>query len=249
MIYHEANHVLWTTNTFSFRKPDDFSTFLKQRTTLQTQLITKLHFVLVIKYNPYELRKWQSKVSYTVIKKLESIREAHFCFSEAFFYWYGKDDFKRILKNELAQFTRNFRMHAPLRATTVIMDNRFDSKKKQKLSHTQRLEIAEELRNGLLDPEGAAKWQADHDAELADLARMKEREKEIKAAKDEMRRTGRICSFTNAEDCARHRQQRQDAKDAREGRRRKTPFIAESCICLHRGDGEPLQAAAVSSFD
>ena len=41
-IYHEANHVLWSTNLFSLHNPDAVLQFMSRRTTDQLALITKL---------------------------------------------------------------------------------------------------------------------------------------------------------------------------------------------------------------
>ncbi len=72
-IYNEANHVLWTTNTYSFNDAGySLCRFIDDRTTHQKRLLRKLRFQMDWVWG--EERNWKHWLKITLIRSLTGLR-------------------------------------------------------------------------------------------------------------------------------------------------------------------------------
>ena len=72
-VFNEANHVLWTTNTFSFDDADPtFNAFIDSRTTRQKQLLRNLRLCMDWVYE--DDQSWNRALRVTLIKSLTGLR-------------------------------------------------------------------------------------------------------------------------------------------------------------------------------
>ena len=193
-LYEEANHLLWTTNTFSFEDPQTFSKFFGSLNPAQKRNLTSIHISADIGglgsyYNisAYQRARWDSDywgkgLKISNLKMLRGVQTLHLCINQGFqclTRGYGNQSPEKVI--ELAQeadMDSILRLRAlPLKHATVIV-----SDDAEKLKHTggmahrwtviKKNEYAERVRVQLADPGGAELVKTE--AEVANLERKTE---------------------------------------------------------------------------
>jgi len=187
MVYHEANRILWRSNTFSFNSSEGFSTFLGRRTSLQLHFLTKLHLIFDSRDFDPDYTAWTKTLSVPVIKGL---REVHFYVAEDFLNPYDIFIRHRVLPRPFG-LIKHFRLHS-LREVTVIIDSANSHvEKKENLTHSKCVEWSEEIRQELLHPAAATIWQNEQTAQaekFADSAGVCARKKSRKSRRKRCKR-------------------------------------------------------------
>ena len=193
-LYEEANHLLWTTNTFSFEDPQTFGKFFGSLNPAQKRNLTSIHISADIGglgsyYNisAYQRARWDSDywgkgLKIPNLKMLRGVQTLHLCINQGFqclTRGYGNESPEILI--ELAQkadMESILRLRAlPLKHATVMV-----SDDAEKLKHTggmayrwtvtKKNEYAESIRVQLADPGGAELVKTE--AEVAKLERKTE---------------------------------------------------------------------------
>lgn len=157
-IYSEANHVLWTTNTFSFRNTFSFDDFMEERTNLQRRLLKSLR--LQMNWAWGDDLHWKHAFSTTTIISLAGLRNLRLQINhsvEAGFYQRAKTCGNKLALFEPKHLAVMHRLALfPLIDVEVFVGVHF-----QQCNHDaygmarNRKEYAEAIRKVLLDPNGA----------------------------------------------------------------------------------------------
>ena len=158
-IYSEANHVLWTTNTFSFRDTFSFVGFMEERTTPQKRLLKRLR--LQMNWAWGDDRLWKHAFSTTVIISLVGLRNLRLQINhsvEAGFYRRAKTRENKLALFEPKHLALMHRMAMfPLVDVEVFVGVHFQQQCNPDAYGMagDRKEYAEAIRKVLLDPNGA----------------------------------------------------------------------------------------------
>ena len=176
-MYTEANVVLWTTNTFSFREATfAFESFMRCRTTHQKQLLRRLR--LQVESSIEAKGSWNSVLDISVIRSLtglKSLRLQFDCAIDADTYDQVKTHGATLLMSQRLEVPWVDRLATlPLSEVEVFvscLDDRvlWDQDGRCRLAELNdslwtvqdRAEYAEEIRQRLLNPKGAelyAQW-------------------------------------------------------------------------------------------
>ncbi|KAG7005344.1 ATP-dependent RNA helicase dbp6 [Physcia stellaris] len=152
-IYAEANHILWTTNTFSCCDGITFQRFMKTRTLSQKRLIRNLRFEMDWEFGDWKL--WNKALSMPLVKSMIGLRtlRLNILYELKEYLWQDvKDNFL-----ESTSFTEGLRKLSTLPLTDAEVAFRISE-------HTSRPGLwqkvdrdacAQKLREILLNPEGA----------------------------------------------------------------------------------------------
>lgn len=160
-IYEEANHLLWSTNTFSFDHPTSFNKFLQSLNPAQKRNLTALHFnTFICAYSgPYE---WGVALKISYINMLRGIETLHFSFERDWErdYPYGAFEYSREgveadMERDIEPFLRLRAL--PAKNVTVVLS---DNQSKERSDGTrwtlgEKLAYAEDIRIQMLNPQGA----------------------------------------------------------------------------------------------
>ncbi|CAF9942824.1 MAG: hypothetical protein ALECFALPRED_010096 [Alectoria fallacina] len=178
-IYEEANLLLWSTNTFSFEDPTSFEKFMSKLTFLQKRKLTKMH--ISIDWLSYRYEQWERVLKIRLLEKLKGLKTVHLCFDQDLVRLASWPD-ESILLEEDTSSTGLFASRQILvldypqlepfgalqmlhlqHATVVIADKTGDAEQSTSRwsVHKQR-EVAEKLRNKLLEPEGVKVFMAEY---------------------------------------------------------------------------------------
>ena len=193
-LYEEANHLLWTTNTFSFEDPQTFGKFFGSLNPAQKRNLTSIHISADIGglgsyYNisAYQRARWDSDywgkgLKISNLKMLRGVQTLHLCINQGFqclTRGYGTESPEKVIERaQEADMDSILRLRAlPLKHATVIV-----SDDAERLKHTggmahrwtviKKNEYAERIRVQLADPGGAELVKTE--AEVANLERKTE---------------------------------------------------------------------------
>ena len=152
-IYREANHLLWTTNTFAFQEEVTFEKFMQCISPTHKSILSKLHIRL--NYGDGTLRLWKKVMRLSLINGLRGLRTLHLSLDQDV----GQGSqllqhFHELSPEALTEPILRLRL-LPLKHVTVILsDNRhmMNPLGKKHLTFHEKREIAEYLRNKLLNP-------------------------------------------------------------------------------------------------
>ncbi|KAI4263405.1 MAG: hypothetical protein L6R42_001454 [Xanthoria sp. 1 TBL-2021] len=161
-IYVEANRILWTTNTFSFRDGVTFSEFMKTRNIHQKRLIQNLRFEML--WGWLDERHWNSALNMALIKSLTGLRTLRLqivCNVEKELWDHTKDRFVRV-----TSYTDGLRKLSilPLKSVEVAVGSsrhdRYDGLGTRPWNDhlwkkSDMDQCAEDLKSLLLNPKGA----------------------------------------------------------------------------------------------
>ena len=189
-LYEEANHLLWTTNTFSFEDPKTFGKFFGSLNAAQKRNLTKIHISADISgtssayTTAYQRARWDENYWGTGLKipnlnMLRGVHTLHLCVNQTF---EGMSRlFGSLSVEELIETTLEADMEIILRlralsvkhVTVVVSDNptRLNRISRSDLRWTavRKAEYAESIRSQLVNPDGAELVKAE--AEVAIRAR------------------------------------------------------------------------------
>lgn len=183
-IYTEANPMFWATNTFSFRDPGEYRGFMEDRTSAQKATLTKLHLDMDWADRSYG-HAWEMYGS-----SLAMIRGFRNLKSLSIHIDHGFPSAKMLMPhvwNRSLEALSRYRV-LPLQSVQVVVMNAVeteDASPDESMTHQECVALAEEIREPLLDANGARKLE---EAALA-------------------KRKAKICRmWSTEEDCARYRE-------------------------------------------
>ena len=154
-IYAEANHILWTTNTFSCGDGITFQRFIKTRTHSQKRLIRNLRFEMEWKIDFGDWKIWNKALSMPLVKSMIGLRtlRLNILYELKEYRWQDvKDDFV-----ESFFFTEGLRRLStlPLTGAEVAFRISGHTSRPGLWQKVDRDACAQKLREILLNPEGA----------------------------------------------------------------------------------------------
>ena len=190
-LYEEANHLLWSTNTFSFEDPKTFGKFFGSLNAAQKRNLARIHISadiggLTSYYTTAHQRArwdenyWGSGLKIPNLKMLRGVQTLHLCVNQLFdfdlYRMTGNPTDEQIIETtQEADMEIILRLRAlPLKHVTVVVSD--DPANLKKLDRTdlrwtavRKAEYAESIRAQVVDPNGAELVKAE--AEVANLAR------------------------------------------------------------------------------
>lgn len=179
-LYEEANHLLWATNTFSFDHPKTFNKFMASLNSAQKRKISSLHFNAEFdRISSYGQFTWTSALKLSNVNILKGIHTLHLCLQQRYSRAVaplvgdvrGVDSCDRVgaikasLEEDIKPFMR-LRALNPENVTVIIGDPRFGPPAPG-WTATVKVEVAEQLRKQVLDPQGAALVKVEAEAATA----------------------------------------------------------------------------------
>ena len=180
-IYAEANHILWTTNTFAFANPATFKHFI--RTVHQKRLVRKLRLsMLWNRWHMDEVVAWNSALSMPTIRSLPGLRSVRLHISHNM----DAENYA-TLKNNNSWYKTEYCTGLQKLSTLLLTEAEVAVKPINVLGEdrspwtvAQCKEYADGLRKLLLDPNGAEIY-AEEQREVQELSRkVRESEAECK---------------------------------------------------------------------
>jgi hypothetical protein len=175
-IYEEANHLLWSTNTFSFDDATSFNKFLQSLNPAQKRNLTSLHFNASIGGYYASAYEWSVALKISYMNMLRSVQNLHLCFENAWarsFPDVGEegDEDSDVVEAAIQRGIEPFlRLRAlPLKNVTVVLS---DSHPKlppgtARWSLAEKLAYADDLRTQMLNPQGPGLVKADNESRKA----------------------------------------------------------------------------------
>jgi hypothetical protein len=160
-IYTEANPIFWATNTFSFQEPGEYRDFMEDRTSAQRATITKLHLDMDWT-GPTMGFAWE-----TYGGSLRMIRSFRNLKTISIHIEHGFPSAKRILPlywDGGLEALRRYRV-LPLDSVYVVVMNAKHtsddrgSHRETLMTHQERVSLAEEIRQPILDSDGEKKLE------------------------------------------------------------------------------------------
>ena len=173
-LYEEANHLLWTTNTFSFDDPKTFNMFFGSLNPAQKRNLTSIHISTEIGgcggwySSTYQRTRWDSSYWGSALKMsnlnmLRGVRTLHLCFDQRLESHASGDDFEEEEIENAQQadmeFLLRLRALAVKHVTVIVSDDaeKLESRGRSSLRWTaiKKNRYAESIRSQLVDPKGA----------------------------------------------------------------------------------------------
>lgn len=183
-IYEEASVLLWTTNTFSFEDSTPLRKFIRSLHSTQIRKLTRMHIDVAWELN--SIREWEVLLRRSFISKLKGLRTLHATFDQ----YFGNCYIDRMLSPSYKFHQLNIAMMSrmqmlPLQHVTVVVGDDIGGPypKRDRWTITKKREVAEGLRNKLLDPNGYEILAAEMKAEEAKRKKEREEEQARKAAR------------------------------------------------------------------
>ena len=189
-LYEEANHLLWTTNIFSFEDPRTFGKFLGSLNAAQKRNLTKIHISadiggLSAYYTTNQQRAhwdetyWGSGLKIPNLNMLRGVQTLHLCLNqtfEGFRHRHGSSSAEETIEiSQEADMEIFLRLRAlPVKHVTVVMSDVPANLKSWdetdfRWTVVRKAEYVESIRAQVVDPDGA--WLVKAEAEVANLAR------------------------------------------------------------------------------
>ena len=194
----------------------------------------------------FAVRAWTDRAcSLAFIKSIPNLKVLHIRMTQVLPTMVMSDRSRRFSLN--TSMIERYKI-LPLQTVNVIITN-FPNELfgNVRRPHAELVAFAEALRQRILDPRGLERFEAEQ-------ARDKRVQQELREEQAQRKRAQLCGIYSTDEECAGARQARQDAKDVREGRSRKTPKIVGACgaghvcvICRIKPsqDGESYQRALI----
>ena len=178
-LYEEANHLLWTTNVFSFDDSVSFDKFLGSLNPAQKRNLTGLHLHTKIgncnhSYDTASLENWAAAFKMPYVNMLRDVQTLHICFEQRFKRSYGLSPnsiYNRSKEDQAAYIKPFLRLRAlPTKNVTVVVSDNIhaielDEVTEWRWTTAQKMEYAKSIRSQLLDPQGAELVRAETEAE------------------------------------------------------------------------------------
>lgn len=191
-LYEEANHLLWTTNTFSFEDPKSFQKFASSLNPAQKHNLKSIHISANIggphsrskihRRERYDDNYWGKALKMSSLKVLRGVQNLYLCVNQEFrcvdLLFSSDAAQKQIEEGQQSDLEYILRLRAlSLKHVTVIVsDNARNLEREHRTAHrwtvTKKKQYAESIRVKLVDPSGANLVKAE--AEAASLARKTE---------------------------------------------------------------------------
>lgn len=156
-VYCEANHILWSTNTFSFNHAATAKMWLSNRNATQKRSLKKLHFTLPGRDE--EESAWKSVFPMKIVKTLVALRLLRLCIEQYALVEEIEDVICRPGTGWKSWTEGILRFQAlPLKKVAILFSNP-SSNEYRFLSLAKRVEYAQILEKRLLHPNSVEDYQ------------------------------------------------------------------------------------------